>query len=250
MKKLVSLLSFFVGTLIAFAQTSGQVATYTAGGGVSGASDALYNYAAGSISDKDSKSFSLDDNIEGSPYMSNSFKSGQLYYGDEAVGDLYYRYNAYNEEVEIKQTNSESELIKGLSKDKKIRLIANGRPMGFKTFIDKNGNTKNGYLTLLADGEFKLYQHLKVTFKDAKKAQNTLVPGTPAKFTQFTEYYLEHKNGKLIDQIELSNKKLIQLVGGEKSTALKGFLKENKLKVKDVNDLYKVVYFLNDSSGS
>jgi hypothetical protein len=183
--------------------------------------------------------------------MANTFMPGRLYYGDELVGNIFYRYNAYNEEIEIKQKNIEAEPIRGLSKDKKIRLITQGKPTSFKTFVDKSGNTKNGYLTLLVSGDYNLYKHLKVTFKEAKKAENSFVQGSPAKFTQFTEYFLEDSNGNRIDEIEMSNKKIVQLIGGEKGDELRAFLKENKIKVKDTNDLYRVMSFLNaESSGS
>ena len=151
----------------------------------------------------------------------------------------------------IKQKNIDAEPIRGLSKDKKIRLITQGKPTSFKTFVDKSGNTKNGYLTLLASGDYNLYKHLKVTFKESKKAENSFVKGSPAKFTQFTEYFLEDSNGNRIDEIEMSNKKIIQLIGGDRGDELRTFLKENKIKVKDVNDLYKIMSFLNgESSGS
>lgn len=250
MKKPAIFLLAVFGSLSLGAQITGQPANYTANSADGGVSDALYNYAMGAISDKTAKSSFLDDSIEGSPYMSNSFSSGKLYYGDELVGDIYYRYNAYNEEMEVKQSNLENERIRGLSKDKKIKLVVLGKPMSFKTFVDKSGNTKNGYMTLLADGDYKLYKHLKVTFKEAKKAENTFVKSTPAKFSQYTEYYLEHPDGKRIDQIELNNKKLIQLVEANKSNELKSFLKENNIKVKDENDLYQVFNFLNNTSGS
>jgi len=249
MKKLISflLLAPFVGGLQA--QTAGQVATYTPGVGAE--TDGLYLYAMGDISDKMKKLTYDDSSIEGSPYMDDAFVQGQLYYGEEALGNIYYRYNAYNEEIEIKQKNIEAEPIRGLSKDKKIKLIIQGKPTSFKTFVDKSGNTKNGYLTLLVYGDYNLYKHIKVTFKEAKKAENSFVQGSPAKFTQFTEYFLEDSNGNRIDEIEMSNKKIIQLIGSEKGDELKTFLKENKIKVKDVNDLYRVMGFLNgESSGS
>ena len=199
----------------------------------------------GSISDKFDKLDYSDNTIEGSPYMSNTFSSSKLFYGDEFVGDLYYRYNAYNEEVEIKQQNIDGEPIRGLSKDKKVKLIADGKVMSFKTFIDKQGNTKNGYLTLLSDGEYKLYKHLKVTFKDAKKAENSLVKATPARFSQFNEYYIESPDGKRIDQVELNNKKVLNVISEDKKASLSSFLKENKLKIKGEQDLMKVLSFLN-----
>ncbi len=225
------------------AQTSGQVPTYTPGVGAQ--TDGLYLYAMGAISDKLDKLQYEDNSIEGSPYLSNTFQFGQLYYGDELVDEVYFRYNAYNEEIEIKEKNVDNMPIRGLSKDKKIRLVANGKSTSFKTFIDKNGNTKNGYLTLLSDGEHKLYKHLKVTFREGKKAPNSFVKGTPAKFFQYTDYYFESADGKRIDQIEMNNKKITNLVSADKANALKTFLKENQIKVKDENHLYQVVNFLN-----
>lgn len=237
---------FFAGILFSYtvtAQTSGQIATYTPGVGAQ--TDGLYNHAMGSISDKMDKLDYTDETIEGSPYQSNFFAPGKLYYGDELAGDIYYRYNAYNEEVEIKQQNLEEEPIRGLGKDKKIRLVAKGKQMSFKTFIDKKGNTKNGYLTLLSDGDYKLYRHLHITFKEAKKAENSLTKGSPAKFSQFTEYYIEGPDGKRINQVELSNKKLLSLLSGDQKSSLASYIKENKVKIKNEQDLIKVLNFLN-----
>ncbi len=225
------------------AQTSGQPATYTAG--VGAYTDALYNYAMGSISDKDAKSISFDENIEGSPYEANSFQSTAIYYGDELEGELYYRYNAYNEEIEIKQQNVAHETIRALAKDKKIKIMVDGRPMAFKTFIDKSGKTQNGYLTLVKDGKFKLYQRLHITFKEAKKSENSFTKDVPARFTQFTEYYLESEDGKRIDQLELNTKKLLKLVGESNQDSVKKFIKENNIKLKGENDIQKILDFLN-----
>jgi len=224
------------------AQTSGQVAQYSSN---VGNTDGLYNHAMGAIGDKLEKLDYSIESIEGSPYMDNTFSKGQLYYGDEQVGNIYFRYNAYNEEIEIKQQNLEGEPIRGLGKDKKIRLVANGESMSFKTFVDSQGNTQNGYLTLLSDGDYKLYKHIDVVFKEAKKAENSFVKGKPAKFIQFVEYYLEGPDGKRIDQVELNNKKVLNVISEDKKASLSSFLKENKLKIKGEQDLMKVLSFLN-----
>ena len=246
MKKIIAFLVLSVVFNGAYGQTSGQIATYTPGVGAE--TDGLYLYAMGAISDKMDKLNYEDGSIEGSPYMSNTFEKGQLFYGDEAVGTVYFRYNAYNEEIEIKQTNLEEEPIRGLSKDKKIRLVSKGESMSFRTFVDKSGNTKNGYMTILDEGEYNLYKHLRVTFKEAKRAENSLVKGAPAKFFQTTEYYLEKPADKRIDYVDLNNKKIVQVVDGDKANELKAFLKENKVKIKTEEDLIKVVGFLNGKS--
>jgi len=117
--------------------------------------------------------------------------------------------------------------------------------MSFKTFIDKNGVTQNGYLTLINNGKFKLYKRLNITFKEAKKSTNSFTADVPARFTQFTEYYLESENGKRIDELELNNKKFLNLVESSKQESVKKFIKENKIKLKDENDIQTVLNFLN-----
>lgn len=243
MKNIILINLFLFTTGSVFAQLSGQVQTYTPG--VGAYTDALYNYAMGSISDKDEKSVSFDKNIKGSPYSSNDFQPTSVYYGDEPSGKLYYRYNGYNQEIEIKQQNLVGEPIRALGKDKKIKIMVNGRPMSFKTFIDKNGVTQNGYLTLINDGKFKLYKRLNITFKEAKKSTNSFTEDVPARFTQFTEYYLESEDGKRINQLELNNKKFLKLVETSKQDSVKKFIKENKIKFKDENDIQTVLNFLN-----
>lgn len=238
---LLNLLLFTAGNL--FAQLSGQVQTYTPG--VGAYTDALYNYAMGSITDKDQKSVSFDKNIEGSPYASNDFQPTSVFYGNEPSGQLYYRYNGYNQEIEVKQQNLVGEPIRALGKDKKIKIMVNGRPMSFKTFIDKSGVTQNGYLTLINDGKFKLYKRLNITFKEAKKSTNSFTEDIPARFTQFTEYYLESEDGKRINEIELNNKKFLKLVETSKQESVKKFIKENKIKIKNENDIQTVLNFLN-----
>ncbi len=243
MRKILFLFTLFGIVASVQGQTSGQVATYTAG--VGSATDGLYNYAMGSITDKSTKATYVDKSIDGSPYASNFFNNTSIYYGDELTGTLYYRYNAYNEEIEIKQQNVEGEAIRALGKDKKIKVIVDGKPMSFKTFIDNKGNTQNGYLTLLKDGKFKLYKRLNVIFKEAKKAPSSFVKGTPARFSQFTEYYLESEDGKRINEIEFNNKKMLNLFDSKHKESLKTFFSDNKLKIKTEQDLIKVISYLN-----
>ncbi len=244
MKRILPVIVLFSLTFSLNAQQTGQLVSYN-NAADNGVTDALYLYALGSIDDAKKKSTYSSENIEGSPYLSNDFAQAPIYYGSENAGTLFYRYNAYNEEIEIKQQNLAEEAIKALGRDKKIKIIVNGKAMSFKTFIDKTGKTQNGYLTLLQDGDYKLYKRLNVTFKEGKKAENTFVKNTPARFSQFEEYYLEAEGSNKIEEIELSNKKLLNLISGNQQSALKDFMKENKIKLKDENDLYTVFQFLN-----
>ena len=84
--------------------------------------------------------------------------------------------------------------------------------------------------------------------KEAKKAENSFVKGSPAKFSQSTEYYLESPDGKRLDEVQLSTKKFLNLVDEEKQENLKNYLKENKIKINDEGSLLKALNYLNNSS--
>ena len=117
--------------------------------------------------------------------------------------------------------------------------------MSFTTFIDSKGLTQNGYLTKLRDGKYSFYKRTDVKFTEGQKAQNSFVPAIPARFSKFTEYYLEVEGRSRIDELELSNRKLLKLVEDDQKEALKQFLKENNIKIKDEYGVYKALEFLN-----
>lgn len=226
-------------------QYSGQVASSTTSAD-GGFTDAALKYVTGDISDRQSKLNFKDNSIQGSPYTANDFTLATLYYDDEVVGDIFYRYNAYNEEVEMKQKNLKNEAVKALAKDKKISIDINGKPLSFKTFIDKNNNTLNGYLMTLEKGdEFILYKRANIKFTEGQKAQNSFVKAVPAKFSHFTEYYIEIKGKNRIDEIQLRNRQLLKMVPSSQKDNLANYIEENNINIKNENDLKKVFEFLN-----
>ncbi|MEM1001505.1 MAG: hypothetical protein AAGH46_02525 [Bacteroidota bacterium] len=228
------------------AQATGQIANYSSSGSAGYAAAGQLNAVLGPISDANTKLSFVNEDFQGSPYTHIDFMPTTLYYGEENLGDLFYRYNAYNEEIEIKKTNLESEGIRALGRDKKIAILVNNLPMSFTTFIDKKGLTQNGYLTKLKDGKYSLYKRTDVKYTEGQKAQNSFVPAVPARFSKFTEYYLELEGRNRVDELELSNRKLLKLVDESQRDELKQFLKENKMHIKSEYDIYKVLEFLNN----
>jgi len=244
MKNLIlSMLALF--NLSIYAQYSGQVMSYSSGPGNANSLGQL-EILLGPISERDSKVNLAPEQILGSPYADNTFKKGSIFYKDENSGSVYYRYNAYNEEIEIKENNLADSPIKSLSKDKNISLItSNGTPLRFSTFTDKNDNTQNGYLYVLQKGANTLFKSIDVTFKEGQKSPNSFVKAKNARFSQFTEYYLEIEGRKRVDEVELKNKKLLNLLPDDMRPQLQQYLKENKIKIADEQDLIKAIQYLN-----
>lgn len=243
----------FTGVLALFtitlsAQFTGQIPTNMSAGGSSdqGALSGAISSLLGPIAEADSKRSSDYEEFKGSPYISNDFSGTTLYFKEERIGDIYYRYNALNQEIEIKQDNSPTEGIRALGRSKDIAILVKGKPMSFKTFIDKNDHTMNGYLIALeSSGDYTLYKRHHVQFQEGQKAQNSFVKAIPARFTQFVEYYVEIAGKNRIDEIKLKKSSLLNHVSGDKKDALKAYLKQEGLNCKKEMDLVKAVNFLN-----
>ena len=246
MKKLTLLFSACLIGHFSIAQTAGQLSA--GGGSGTGFSQSLINQVAGNMTDQYdrlSKSTGITD-FSGSPYASDNFAIASIYYKEELQDRLYYRYNALNEEIEIKKTALPEETPQRLLADKAIHIDVSGKKLGFKTFIDRKNNTLNGYLTELINGkEYDLYRRTRVKFTEGQKAQNSFVMAVPNRFTHFIEYYYQKKGVDRIDEIEQNNGALLKILDGDKKATMKSFLKENSLNIKDEADLIKVFEFLN-----
>ncbi|MDO1513585.1 hypothetical protein Q2T41_13060 [Maribacter confluentis] len=245
MRKLFCLF-LFVGTLTSgFGQYAGQASTNMSAGGGEGASGAIYDLM-GPISERNKKNENMYSDYQGSPYITDTFLPTTMYYGDENMGNIFYRYNALNEEIEIKKANIEEATIQSLARDKKISIITGGKKMSFKTFTTSKKKTLNGYLTTIIDGKtYDLYKRNYVKFTEGKPAPNSFVKAVPSRFTQFTEYYFQKEGVNRMDEIKLKNSHLIKLMDGNEKSELKQYLKENELNIKNEADLIKVFDYLN-----
>ena len=227
-------------------QTAGQLSATSSQG--TGYSQALVNQMSGDIRNQEeilSASTGIDE-FAGSPYVNDTFKPVNVYYENDLMDKLYYRYNALNEEIEIKKTALPEETPLRLLADKAIHLDVEGNPLSFKTFIDHKKNTLNGYLTLMVDGEsYDLYRRVRVKFTEGQKAQNSFVMAKPNRFSHFIEYYYQKKGVDRIDELKTTNSGLLKILPSELKIETKQFLKEKDLNLKEEQDLIKVFQFLN-----
>jgi len=246
MKRILIAFIAIISANTAVAQATGQVSLSQGGGGGLNGDNAAIAYLLGPITDRDQKARDLEYGIQGSAYTSEGFEAGKLYYNNEFEGGTYYRYNAYNEEIEVTKANLPGVPVRILNRDKAISLVtATGNSVEFKTYIDKKNRTQNGYLTKLRTGKYTLYKRFDVKYTQGQKAQNSFIPAIPARFTKFTEYYMKIDGIDRIDELELSNRKLLKLIPEEHKTDFKNYLKENKIKIKNEYDVFKIIDHFN-----
>lgn len=227
------------------AQITGQVANYGSAGGSANSLGQL-EALMGPVAERENRTAGILANMQGSPYTSNDFKQGTIFYKEENNGKVFFRYNSYNEEIEIKEVNIADAPLRSLGRDKNIAMVSgDGKSLRFSTFIDKKGLTQNGYLTLLLDGKYALYLRSTAKFTEGQKAPNSFVKAKAPKFTQFEEYYIEIEGLNRVDEIQLKNSKLLKLLPSEVKPKAQAYIKENKLNIKNIEDLKAILTFLN-----
>ncbi len=247
MKKQSFLILAFLFTALSMAQYNGQLPSNIDIAGVpSTGTAAIIAAYLGDIDSRSAKRNMEYEDFQGSPYVSNTFLPTTIFLNDENLGNMYYRYNALNEEIEIKNSTLENEAPKSLLKDKAVSIIVNGKKMSFMTFVTAKNKTINGYLTTLnTEEDYALFKRIHVKFSEGKAASNSLVRAVPSRFSQYTEYYFQKKGVNRIDEIPLKNSSFTELFDESSKEELKKFLKDNNLNIKDELDLIKTFDFLN-----
>jgi len=181
-------------------------------------------------------------NIQGSPYASEIFQSGNVYQNDKLVSkNLFLRYNGYSDEVEIKTGNAADAYGAMLKNSETYAKI--GKEVYI--FVEKDGSSSNGhYFNIVTAGDyFDLYKKTASTFKAPYKGKTSYDTDKPGKFLETKTYYLVSKEGVFH---ELPNRKSkILKVMSTKEKELNSFIKSNKLDVSNEKDLSKLVGYYN-----
>lgn len=182
----------------------------------------------------------------GTPYATEDFVKSKVFYGEEPQGDFFIRYNAQNSIIEIKKTNQPEEEAKNLYADKKVRIQYLNKELRFTTYINKKDETKNGYLSKIADGpRYKLFHRLAVKYSEGKKAANSMVADIPNRYAHFEEYYYQKEGVDRIDHLPQNKGAFLKQFDKENRDRIKTYLKEEDLNLDKEEDLIALFGYIN-----
>jgi hypothetical protein len=183
----------------------------------------------------------------GSAYENDEFQPGQVFYSDEKLGEVHYRLNAYNDEIELKKTSLDEEKPLALIKNEEVKMVTENGEIVFRTFSDDKNKSNEGYLFVLDEGErYILYKRLYKKFSEPKPAANSMVSPIPSRFTDYVAYYYQEKEGNQIVEIPLKTNKFLKEFSGGNSKTLKEFMKSNDLDLENETDLVKILQYRAD----
>ncbi|MFD2101647.1 hypothetical protein [Flagellimonas iocasae] len=184
------------------------------------------------------------EDIDGTIYLNENFTLGTLYDEGVAFKKLYMRYDAYNDEVELKE-NLGSDVVRSMVKHPMYSCAVNGNEYYYSVYIDEDGVSQKGYLTPIVKGEeyTLLVKHRKV-FKEGKAARNSLEKSFPHRFLDKTEYYVSVM-GEPAVFMKTKKAEVLSLFSEEDQKAIKDYFKDRRPNVNDDHDLLNLFTYAN-----
>ena len=182
-------------------------------------------------------------NVQGSHYFDASFRIAKLeYFGKELNDTGYMRYNAFRDEIEMADTQLQSESDVILIKSADVIPLINGERFEYLPYRLESGNAYIGYLINIFDGKKdRIFLKKKKTFMEAKIARTSLENSFPPRYVESIDIYIS-SNGDTPVKLKQTKKSIINYFG-ENSDKIKKFIKTKKLKVGDLDSIIKIFEF-------
>lgn len=180
--------------------------------------------------------------IKGTPYNHEDFTKGIITYRNKNLDTLFYRYNSYQDQIEIKRQQNDSAYF-SLNKEFNIGLLAKEGHYISKQSLEDGKIDLRFFKVVFPEAPELLFERIKTTFTEGKVAENSMVKSTPHRFTTSSTYYFYRFNGLLIP-LETNTKKFLKEFPESLQPSLKNFLKKERIDLKDLTDLKKLMPFI------
>jgi hypothetical protein len=179
------------------------------------------------------------DEIDGTPYLDYEYKVGTVLTVDDVLyKDIPLRYNCFNDVLEFKKDNTSYDLQ---PKTKIKRAEFGGQAFTYKEF-ESDGSTDKSYFEILTEGKATLYARFNVKFYEPEPLKG-FADAKPAKFGDLAETFYVSINNAPAKKI-LNNKKLVEVLS-DKQKEVETFISKQRLSVKKVDDLKKIIAYYN-----
>lgn len=184
------------------------------------------------------------ENVLGSPYIKEQFQSVRVKNYESKIYSG--RYNAYNNEMEIIVDSSNRPIALDIANnDYEVYFIVQNKTYRSFTYTTDRGVTKKGFLVVVSEKEagVGLFKEEIVKFYDIVRASSSYDQDKPAKFKREDDnYYVKLKDGS-ITYLPTKSKDILKAFP-QNEKEINDFIKKNKLKTKDEEDLIKVADFI------
>lgn len=193
-------------------------------------------------------SVKISEKIEGSPFLDENFLLGHLYFDEKEPITLPLRYNIVNEEIQVRVDGD----IYVIEDDVRFQLQEDH----YQIFTYKEKETsslKKGFFKVLSpvkEGKIVNDKKVVVLHKPVKKVRPgqeaaAMKTPSPGKYLDRFYYYLKFPQQDFAVATEKSKKQFVLAFPEEHRDNISRYIKENKLKPQELEDLKKIVVYYN-----
>lgn len=182
------------------------------------------------------------DNIAGTPYLEEEFKSAVLVFPKNDALKALVRYNVAKEEMQVKFDENGYRIL-----HPSVVVKLKNTPFKMLTYRGEDKSVDLiGYFEVLTPGTEEGLTLLRKNTKTVKrgKAAAAMQKATPPRYVDKDDFYIQFADSKPV-MVERRTKKFINLFPEEHQDEVKDYMKENNLKSKDEQDLRNIVNFYN-----
>lgn len=183
------------------------------------------------------------ENAMGTPYVNADYQQVRIKNFDDKIYSG--RYNAVISEMEILIATGRDPIALDISNsDFEVTFLNENKIYRTFNYENDRGITKRGFLVVLSENEETLVLKEEVIkYYDKVPASSSYDNDKPAKFRKEDDnYYIKIKSGKIVSLPTKS--KDIAKGFPEKGNEIENFIKKNKLKTKNEDDLIKIANFI------
>ncbi|MBP2832331.1 hypothetical protein J8281_09055 [Aquimarina sp. U1-2] len=173
-----------------------------------------------------------ENKIKGSKYYEEDYKIAAIYDNDKMLHRSVVKFNAFNDEIEVKSDNDSYALLKKNT----IKVVLDNYQY---EFLENEGY----FLVFNKDKKTSLLLKAKKKIREGEEAASTYGQSTPTAFVNDYEYYIRTKDGKL-SKIKLKKKDIVNVLK-DKKDKLEEFASEKKLNFKKEKDVVKIINYYN-----
>ncbi|MDT8413850.1 MAG: hypothetical protein RQ735_00610 [Flavobacteriaceae bacterium] len=182
--------------------------------------------------------------VIGSPYASEVFVSGDIYFKGKFSGSFPLRYDGYSDEMQVLD---EVDSVKAILKTKDIEIVLNQNRYILFDFVEDDVFNQFYFIELIKGDRYDFLMRKIKWFQAGKPAQNSFVKAFPSKFSDIEEYFFKTDADSQPVRIPSSKRKFLNLLPDTLQEATEVYIKENNLSLKSKEDIVKIVTFLNEN---
>jgi len=184
-----------------------------------------------------------DSNIKGSPYLTEEFLSGMVYWNQLWNEGIDLRYNIYQGKFEVKHENG---IIVIDPIKNKIDTLKYSEEVFVKKYLELDNEMLVVYLSLLGQQNgYGLYKRYRIKLTEAVTDTDLYNKAKPAEYKRLSPVYYVFRGN---EHWSVKGNKILADIFQIDTKVLKKYLKENKYSLSREEDLLEAVLYFSSSS--